>query len=103
MTSVASVQNDPLLSRKEAARYLSDLGLEMARKHWRVNFMKGRGRSARMSATAPCIAKAISINTSPSRFQRRAGHRASRASRVRCRRSHASSLRLGARIYKSVQ
>lgn len=43
MTIDASMQNDPLLSRKEAARYLSDLGLEMAPQTLARKFHEGTG------------------------------------------------------------
>jgi hypothetical protein len=42
MTSEA-MRNDPLLTRKEAARYLSDLGLEMAPQTLARKFHEGTG------------------------------------------------------------
>jgi hypothetical protein len=43
MTNEAPTRNDPLLTRKEAARYLSDLGLEMAPQTLARKFHEGTG------------------------------------------------------------
>ena len=54
-----------LLSRKKAAQYLTELGLERWRKRWRGSFMRAPGRSARTLAIAPCTGRRILTPISP--------------------------------------